>query len=268
MDIDLFCGPCDDIQQSQPQVHRVGQPFTVQCVKALHHPDAKGTHTSQMIECLLTKKPAGTPLQILCLGAHSDDLEIGCGGTLLTLAAGDTPLNVTWLVFSANDSREKEAHTSANAFLAGAAEKRVLVETFRDGFFPYIGGEIKEYFERLKHQVTPDVIFTHYRHDLHQDHRVISDLTWNTFRNHFILEYEIPKYDGDIGAPNAFVRLDECVCRLKVKNILDHFASQEHKQWFTEDIFRALLRLRGMECGSPSGYAEAFYVRKVVIGRP
>ena len=209
--------------------------------------------------------PSGSPLRVLCLGAHSDDLEIGCGGTILKLTDGETPLDVTWIVFSANEERRREATESADVFLGRAANKEVLVKDFRDGFFPYIGGDIKEYFEALKTRVCPDLIFTHYRHDLHQDHRVISELTWNTFRNHLILEYEIPKYDGDMGSPNTFVQLDEPTSRRKIETILSTFQTQENRHWFSEDLFLSLLRVRGMECNAPSGYAEAFYCRKMVL---
>jgi LmbE family N-acetylglucosaminyl deacetylase len=192
-------------------------------------------------------------------------LEIGCGGTILKLTTGEIPLDVTWIVFSANEERRREATESADVFLGRAVKKEVLVNDYRDGFFPYIGGAIKEYFEALKTRMSPDLIFTHYRQDLHQDHRVISELTWNTFRNHFILEYEIPKYDGDMGSPNAFVQLDESTSRRKIETILASFQTQEHRHWFSEDLFLSLLRLRGMECNSPSGYAEAFYCRKMVL---
>jgi len=218
-----------------------------------------------MIECKLVPPSSGSPLRVLCLGAHSDDLEIGCGGTILKLTTGEIPLDVTWIVFSANEERRREATESADVFLGRAVKKEVLVNDYRDGFFPYIGGAIKEYFEALKTRMSPDLIFTHYRQDLHQDHRVISELTWNTFRNHFILEYEIPKYDGDMGSPNAFVQLDESTSRRKIETILASFQTQEHRHWFSEDLFLSLLRLRGMECNSPSGYAEAFYCRKMVL---
>jgi len=218
-----------------------------------------------MIECLLGKTPLSSPLQVLCLGAHSDDLEIGCGGTILKLTGGETPLDITWIVFSGSVERREEAKDSANAFLALAAHKDVLVADFRDGFFPYIGGEIKAHFEALKRRASPDLIFTHYRYDLHQDHRLISELTWNTFRNHLILEYEIPKYDGDLGSPNLFVPLDESTSHRKIDTILGCFRTQEHRHWFSADLFLSLLRLRGMESAAPSGYAEAFYARKLIL---
>jgi LmbE family N-acetylglucosaminyl deacetylase len=218
-----------------------------------------------MIKCTLVNLSAESPLRVLCLGAHPDDLEIGCGGTILKLAEGKIPFDVTWVVFSGNDERRREATDSANVFLTQAARREVIVREFQDGFFPYTGGEIKEYFEVLKKRVAADLIFTHYRHDLHQDHRVISELTWNTFRNHLILEYEIPKYDGDMGSPNAFVELDESTSRRKIDTILAFFQTQERRHWFSEDLFLSILRLRGMECAAPSGYAEAFYCRKMVL---
>jgi LmbE family N-acetylglucosaminyl deacetylase len=202
---------------------------------------------------------------ILCLGAHSDDIEIGCGGTLLKLARDYSGLNVFWVVFSAGGGRSREARLSAKTFLKGVARKRIVVKQFRSSFFPFQGVRIKNYFEQLKRSFQPDLVFTHYRDDRHQDHRLLSDLTWNTFRNHLILEYEIPKYDGDLGVPNLFVRLDEDLCRKKVENLCGFFQTQRNKHWFTEDTFLALLRLRGIESVAPGKYAEAFYCRKIAL---
>jgi LmbE family N-acetylglucosaminyl deacetylase len=207
-----------------------------------------------------------SPLQILCLGAHSDDLEIGCGGTLRALIESNRHLTVHWIVFSASSQRAIEARLSAMKFLDGAAHTEIVVKDFRDGFFPYFGCDIKEFFEELKTRCAPDLIFTHYREDRHQDHRLISDLTWNTYRNHLILEYEIPKYDGDLGLPNLFVPLDDAICRDKVRWIAEIFQTQHNRHWFTEETFRSLLRLRGIEAGAPSGYAEGFFCRKAVLG--
>jgi LmbE family N-acetylglucosaminyl deacetylase len=204
--------------------------------------------------------------RVLCLGAHCDDIEIGCGGTILKMAHTSKNLAVHWIVFSSNPQREQEARDSADAFLAGVAKKTVVVHKLRDGFFPYIGAEVKERFEQLKHEFSPDVIFTHYRGDLHQDHRVISELTWNTFRNHLILEYEIPKYDGDFGSPNVFIPLDELICRRKIDYILDAFDSQKGRTWFSRELFSSILRLRGMEANASSGHAEGFYCRKAILG--
>jgi LmbE family N-acetylglucosaminyl deacetylase len=206
----------------------------------------------------------GKPLRVLCLGAHSDDIEIGCGGTILKLGEERSDIVVHWIVFSSSEKRKLEAEESAHAFLKGVNDQRVTVLNFRDGFFPYIGDEIKMYFEELKHKVSPDLIFTHYRSDLHQDHRAIADLTWNTFRDHLILEYEIPKYDGDLGCPNVFVHLTHSTCDLKIKYILKHFESQRDNQWFGEETFRSLLRIRGLESNAPDKYAEAFYSRKII----
>jgi LmbE family N-acetylglucosaminyl deacetylase len=207
----------------------------------------------------------GAPLRVLCLGSHSDDLEIGCGGTLMKLIAAYSAVRVNWIVFSGSEQRAEEARASAARFLDGAAEQHVEMKGFRDGFFPYVGYEVKQAFEELKHRCSPDVIFTHYRDDRHQDHRLISDLTWNTFRDHLILEYEIPKYDGDLGSPNVFVHLDEPTCRRKVRGIIDAFQTQRNRHWFTEDTFMSLLRLRGIESAAPEGYAEGFFCRKAVF---
>lgn len=203
--------------------------------------------------------------KILCLGAHCDDIEIGCGGTVLKLSENYDNITIYWVVFSSNEQRKKEATVSASKFLESVQTKKILVENFRDGFLPFYGMEVKDCFEQLKKEFSPDIIFTHYRDDRHQDHRLISDLTWNTFRNHLILEYEIPKYDGDFGIPNFFVHLDESFCRRKIQYIQNAFQSQNNKQWFTEETFRSILRIRGIESNSPSQYAEAFYCRKIVF---
>jgi LmbE family N-acetylglucosaminyl deacetylase len=216
-----------------------------------------------MLKCLLNKAPE-EEFSILCLGAHSDDIEIGCGGTILRLIKEYKRLKVTWIVFSSDQQRAAEAYASANAFLRDANEKKILIKEFQNGYFPYIGAQIKDYFEQLKQELSPDLIFTHCRNDLHQDHRLINELTWNTFRNHTILEYEIPKYDGDLGSPNFFVHLEEEICRLKVDNILTFFTTQAGKQWFTPDTFYSLLRLRGIESNAPDRYAEAFYSKKFI----
>jgi LmbE family N-acetylglucosaminyl deacetylase len=203
---------------------------------------------------------------VLCLGAHCDDLEIGCGGTVLGLAAGPTPPAFTWVVFASDPTREAEALHAAERLLQGTPNARIIIKKFRDGFLPYEGAAVKEAFEELKGIVSPDLIFTHYRDDLHQDHRFVSELTWNTFRDHLILEYEVPKWDGDLGVPNVFVPLDESQCRRKIETILTSFPSQHGKRWFSEDLFRSLLRLRGMECNAAGNYAEAFYGRKLRLG--
>jgi LmbE family N-acetylglucosaminyl deacetylase len=204
------------------------------------------------------------PLRIVCLGAHSDDIEIGCGGLILSLIASVRPVEVDWVVFSAASKREQEARRGAALFLKGTRRPRVHIHQFRDGFFPY-DKEIKQVFESLKGSTKPDLVLTHYRTDRHQDHRVLSDLTWNTWRDHLILEYEIPKYDGDFGTPNCFVPLDSAICRRKVKYLDNAFGTQRDKHWFSAETFMGLMRLRGMECRAPRGYAEAFYSRKTVL---
>jgi len=207
----------------------------------------------------------GNPGTILCLGAHCDDIEIGCGGTMLRFAKECPDVNVHWVVFSSDVMRAREARDSASRFLAGIRKKSVNIEEFRNGFFPYSGAQIKERFERLKGEVAPDIIFTHFREDLHQDHRLVSELTWNTFRDHFILEYEIPKYDGDLGRPNLFVPLKDEEWQGKIDHILGSFQSQKDKRWFTRDTFQSMMRLRGVEANSPSGYAEGFFCRKATL---
>jgi LmbE family N-acetylglucosaminyl deacetylase len=265
----------------------------------------------------------GRPLKrVLCLGAHCDDIEIGCGGTLLKLlgaradsdwtgaeddAEGEpesaeagpsgeprplfrpdaavssrsraggpvrtaeppppeaSDLEVTWVVFSSNEARAAEARKGAHLFLEGAARRNVVVHGFRDGFLPHHWAEVKDAFERLKRETAPDLIFTHYRHDLHQDHRIVSELTWNTFRDHLILEYEIPKYEGDLGAPNAFTHLDETVARRKAAGILECYRSQAGHSWFTEETFLSLMRIRGVESNAPGRFAEAFHCRKLLL---
>jgi LmbE family N-acetylglucosaminyl deacetylase len=207
-----------------------------------------------------------SPLRVVCIGAHSDDIEIGCGGLILSLLE-QRAVDVDWWVFSASGAREREARRSARMFLANARRANVAVHPFRDGFFPYDGAQIKDQFEALKKRLAgpPDLILTHYRDDRHQDHRVLSDLTWNTFRDHWVLEYEIPKFDGDLGHPNCFVAIDKTTARRKVRALNRAFGSQRDKHWFSDETFLGLMRLRGMECRSATGYAEAFYSRKTLV---
>lgn len=200
--------------------------------------------------------------RVLAIGCHADDIEIGCGGTLIALSRARPGLALTWVVLAAPGDRATEARASAQAFLADAGVPDVRIHEFRDGFLPYVGGEVKEVFEELK-EVRPDLVFAHTRHDLHQDHRLACELTWNTFRNHLILEYEIPKYDGDLGSPNVFVPLEESLVEEKLRVLRAHYASQHSKHWFDDELFRGLMRLRGME--SASQYAEAFTCRKLAL---
>jgi LmbE family N-acetylglucosaminyl deacetylase len=207
----------------------------------------------------------GSTLKILCLGAHSDDIEIGCGGTMMRLIEEHEQLEIYWVVFSAREQRRREARASAQSILGKLKKKTIVTKNFRDGFFPFEGYAIKDEFEALKKKFSPDLILTHYRDDRHQDHRVVSDLTWNTFRDHLILEYEIPKYDGDIGNPNFYFELTRAQCERKRDLIMNHFVSQHKKHWFTENLLFSILRLRGMESGRSSEYAEAFYCRKGTV---
>ena len=217
-----------------------------------------------MLPLQLGRRDGAKPLRVLALGAHSDDIEIGCAGTILRLIADGAVESVCWVVLSGKGARAEEARVSAEALLAGAPDRQILQPGFRDGFFPYDGAEIKGFFEDLK-SFDPDLILTHQRDDLHQDHRLTCQLSLNTFRNHLILEYEVPKYDGDMGRPNLFVPIDEEIRRRKVEHLLTYFDTQLSRRWFTEDLFSGLLRLRGMECNSPSNFAEAFYSRKTVL---
>jgi LmbE family N-acetylglucosaminyl deacetylase len=207
----------------------------------------------------------GAPFRVLCLGAHCDDIEIGCGGAVLRLLEEKKNVEVDWVVFSSTPQRAKEARGAAQRFLKSARAKKVQTKGFRDTFFPFLGAKIKSFFCELQSRVSPDLIFTHFRNDLHQDHRLISELTWNAFRDHMILEYEIPKYDGDLGAPNVFVPLDERICQQKVAYLMESYPSQRTKQWFSEDTFLATLRLRGIEANSATKYAEGFYCRKLTL---
>ena len=201
-------------------------------------------------------------LNILCLGAHCDDIEIGCGGALLKIIENYPIQYLKWVVFASNEVRKQEAIASAENFLAEVENKDIVVLDHRDAFLSFSALEIKEYFESIKKDIDPHLIFTHYRDDRHQDHRVISDLSWNTFRNHLILEYEIPKYDGDLGIPNSFCTLNDAQAGRKVDILLDCFESQRGKHWFDRETFFSLMRIRGMECAHQGKFAEAFHVRK------
>jgi LmbE family N-acetylglucosaminyl deacetylase len=202
-----------------------------------------------------------TSPRILLLGAHCDDIEIGCGGTVLQLARKHPGGHFLWVTLSSDAERAAETRAAAKELLPDVVNAAVRTEGFRGSYFPYCGPELKDYFEGLK-AFRPDLILTHYRNDLHQDHRVTNELTWNTFRDHLILEYEIPKYDGDLGQPNAFVPLTREELHRKCDILLECFSSQTKRQWFTRDTFEALARLRGIECNAPEGYAEAYFVRK------
>lgn len=204
-------------------------------------------------------------LHILALGAHCDDIDIGCGGAMLSLLQRHRSVDVTWVVMSSNAPRARELRASARRFLRRARRAQVLVHQFRDGFFPAQYAQIKEVFESLKQLPDPDLVFTHHRADLHQDHRIVAELTWNTFRNHLILEYEIPKYEGDLTTPCTYVSLTRAQVERKISILWSCYPSQHAKRWFTGDTFRGLMRLRGIESGGASGWAEGFHVSKCLL---
>lgn len=204
-------------------------------------------------------------LNILCLGAHCDDVDIGCGGALLSLLSRHPATDVTWVIFSAHGEREKELRASARRFLRSAASSRIVTRNYRDGFMPAQFKAIKEDFESLKKLPQPDVIFTHRRDDRHQDHRLVAELTWNTYRDHLILEYEVAKYEGDLTTPSAYVGLEPAEVERKIRILLGSYRSQHSKRWFTADTFRGLMRLRGIESGAVSGWAEGFHASKLLL---
>ena len=216
-----------------------------------------------MLPLHLSERPGR--LDVLCLGAHSDDIEIGCAGTLLSLVERGHQLRVTWAVLSANDERAAEARHSAEQLLGKVAELRVHLGAFRDAHFPAEFGALKDYFAKLRQETNPDLVFTHCIEDRHQDHRLVGELTWQAWRDHLILEYEVPKYEGDLGRPNVFVPVSQAAANAKVEHLLAHFGSQRSKDWFSGDTFLGLMRLRGVECRSQHGFAEAFIVRKVLL---
>lgn len=207
----------------------------------------------------------GEKLSILCLGAHCDDIDIGCGGALLSLLDQHPGIDVTWVAFSARDERARELQRSARRFLRKAGAARVVTRDYRDGFLPAHFTAVKEDFEGLKKLPHPAVIFTHRRDDRHQDHRLVAELTWNTFRSHLILEYEVAKYEGDLATPSAYVGLKPSQVERKIRILLECYRSQRQKGWFTADTFRGLMRLRGIESGAPSGWAEGFYAPKLLL---
>lgn len=204
--------------------------------------------------------------RILCVGAHCDDIEIGCSGTVLHLLEQRPDLQLLWFILSGNQDRQKEAERSAKSLLGDVSGFELAFAGFRDGFLPYDAAKVKDSFEALKSRFHPDLVFTHWEGDRHQDHRFLSELTWSTFRSSLILEYEIPKYDGDLGRPNVYVPLSEAIVEKKIHNILHSFESQRSKPWFDQETFAALHRLRGIENASDCRYAEAFFSRKMCLG--
>lgn len=208
---------------------------------------------------------SGRPLIILCFGAHSDDIEIGIGGTILGLIEAGVELHAHWCVCSANGLRADEGEASASSFLEGAISWKIDFGDFRDSYFPSQSEQIKHWMSGIRKRTRPDIIFTHAREDAHQDHREVSQLTWNVFRDDLILEYEIPKWDGDLSRPNIYVPIARATMERKIALLMDHFLTQRSKDWFDPEIFRGLARLRGMECRASDHYAEAFHLRKGVV---
>jgi LmbE family N-acetylglucosaminyl deacetylase len=209
--------------------------------------------------------PLGAQVRrVLCLGAHADDIEIGCGGTVLQLIESSPGIEVDWVVLTATGERSDEAAASAERFLAGAGASRVRIEDFRERYLPH-QPELKEWFDEFGRENAPDLVICPWGGDAHQDHRTVSELVGNTFRDQLVLEYEIPKFDGDLGRPSVYVHLEHRHAEEKVTAIIDGFPSQKRREWFTEETFRALLRLRGIESRAPSGLAEAFHCRKMVL---
>lgn len=204
------------------------------------------------------------PFRLLCLGAHCDDIDIGCGAAVMRLAEAIPGLQVRWVVFTGSPQRQAEARAAATAFLTGV-EARVETLSFRESFLPQQWGAVKEEFERLKAEFNPSVVFTHFKHDHHQDHRIVAELTWNTFRDHLVCEYEIPKYEGDLGNPALFIPVSRAQAERKVDILLSCFGSQRGRAWFDRDTFLGLMRIRGVNCNAPSGFAEAFHLRKLVV---
>lgn len=221
-----------------------------------------GSYGKKMNKIKLFNEVQGVK-NILCLGAHCDDIEIGCGGTLLRVQEEHPQVKFHWVIFSSNEQRKAEAEACSREFIKNNSSLDLTVLTCRESYFPFIAVEIKERFDQLKQQFSPDLIFTHYHQDAHQDHRLISELTWNTYRNHLILEYMIPKYEGEPGYPNFFVTLSSEMVERKVNSVFNNYSSQQEKHWFTKETFLATMRLRGIESLAPSGYAEGFYARKM-----
>lgn len=228
--------------------------------------DLNANETVAVLAIMLRFKADFQPgATVLCLGAHCDDIEIGCAGTLLQLRELNPTLRFVWMVFSGDDIRAAETRLAAEKLLGVGAHCTVEVHGFRGSHFPYHGSALKDAFESIKSRYSPDLVFTHFLKDRHQDHRVVAELTWNTFRNHTILEYEIAKYEGDLDLPNLYCEVSDSNMARKVDTLMSCFPSQQTRTWFDRDLFQGLMRLRGVECNSASRYAEAFHGRKLTL---
>ncbi|HEU5297042.1 MAG TPA: PIG-L deacetylase family protein [Burkholderiaceae bacterium] len=209
--------------------------------------------------------PRHDNLRVLCLGAHSDDIEIGCAGTLLRWLREYERVDLTWCVLSAGGERAAEATRSARALTRRASSCNVLLGEFEDGCLPADYRRVKDFLTELRSRGDVDVVLTHCLEDRHQDHRLVAELTWQIWRDHLVLEYEIPKYEGDLGHPNLLVSLPPALVKRKIDHLLRHFASQRSKSWFSAQTFEALMRIRGVEARAASGWAEGFQMRKAVL---
>jgi LmbE family N-acetylglucosaminyl deacetylase len=205
------------------------------------------------------------PKSVLCLGAHCDDIEIGCGGSLLRWQHEFPNTNFHWVVFAGEEQRAVETRQAAALLCGPAARLKLDILDFRASYFPSQFAALKDTFERIKSETQPDLILTHHLADRHQDHATLAELTWNTWRSCLILEYEIPKYEGDLGHPNFYVPISAATMQQKVTVLMDCFKSQQHRAWFTPDTFTSLARIRGVECAAPGRFAEAFHARKVRV---
>lgn len=183
----------------------------------------------------------------------------------MTLLARGYKLDVTWAVMSAAGERATEAGRSAKALLRRAVSLQLHMGDLPDSQFPAEFARAKQFMNDVRDSCQPDLVFTHWLDDRHQDHRLVGELTWQTWRDHLILEYDVPKFEGDLFCPNAFVPLSRSVAQRKSNHLMRYFGSQRAKYWFTSDTFMALSRLRGVACRSESGYAEGFNVRKILL---
>jgi LmbE family N-acetylglucosaminyl deacetylase len=202
---------------------------------------------------------------VLCVGAHCDDIEIGCGGALIELRARYPRAKFHWAVFSSDAVRKPETLAAAAEMLGQGPHLTLDVLDFRGSYFPAEWSAIKDALEGVKTRIKPSLVFTHFLQDRHQDHRVLAELSWNTFRDHAILEYEIAKFEGDLAQPNVYIPLSTGVMERKVEALMRCFPSQHSRTWFDPDLFRGHMRLRGIECNAPSRFAEAFHARKLVL---
>jgi len=214
---------------------------------------------------LQLETPAGRPLSILAIGAHPDDIEIGAGGTLLSLAAACPGLQARYLVLTGTAERHEEARSAASAFLP-ATDVHIDLHELPEGRFPAVWARVKDALEDVARSCSPDLILAPSRADAHQDHRTIGEIVPTVFRDQLYLGYEIPKWDGDLSQPSMYLPLSADVARRKVELLHKCFPSQRVRDWWDDEVFLGMARLRGMECRAP--YAEAFTCTKSAILPP